>query len=68
MVNKLEMPGLFSWSYFTSHPESVTADMIFFLMVFKSSLRKMSPFGSLLDIFTVGSLNDMMRAPTLRIS
>ena len=58
------MPGLFSTSYFTSQPESVTADIIFLRITAGSSFKKTSPFGSDLDIFTVGSDKDIMRFPT----
>ena len=51
-------------SYLTSISESVTADIIFFLMTWMSSFKKTSPLGSDFDILTVGFDKDIIRAPT----
>jgi hypothetical protein len=61
-------PGL-SGPERTSADESVTADMIFFRTSSGRSVMNTVAawLGSDLDIFAVGSCNDMMREPTLEM-
>ena len=55
MVSKFETPALLTGSKATTESESVTADLIFFSVVFRGSNKLMQPDGDDLLIFAVGS-------------
>ena len=55
MVNKFDTPAFFAGSNATTESESVTADLIFFSVVFNGSNKFIHPEGDDLLIFAVGS-------------
>ena len=63
---RFDTPGFASRSWRTSVSESVTADLIFFVIAFGSSSTPIVPCGesSDFDIFRVGFWRSMTRAPT----
>src|SRR3989338_1261402 len=68
MVSKFEIPGFFVILYLTSLPESVVADIIFFVMSSGESNKNMQLFRSSdFDIFLLGSVKLIIFAPSFDI-